>query len=78
MLQELCHPLSLAADDEPPTLPAAPTAQRARISAALAPLRANIDRNSVMAEHALRFAVVTSAAQVSVVSIAVPCLDVPD
>ncbi|HUA24226.1 MAG TPA: FUSC family protein [Steroidobacteraceae bacterium] len=64
MLQELCRALRLAADDEPPALPAAPTAQRAGISAAIAPLRANLHRNSVVARHALRFAVVTSAAVV--------------
>ena len=62
MLRELRHALSLAAEDEPPVLPAAPPAPRGRISAALAPLRANLDRNSVVARHALRFAVVTSAA----------------
>ncbi|MBS0560165.1 MAG: FUSC family protein [Proteobacteria bacterium] len=62
MLGELGHALALAAEDEMPAL-AAPAAPRAaRVSALLAPLRANLDRNSAVARHALRFAVVTSAA----------------
>jgi len=64
LLQELCRALRLATDDEPPVWAAVPTTHGERLSAALAPLRANIDRHSVVARHALRFAFVTSAAVV--------------
>jgi uncharacterized membrane protein YccC len=62
IVQELGRALSLAADDELPVVPAAPARPTTRLSAALSPLLANLDRNSVVARHALRFALVTSVA----------------
>jgi uncharacterized membrane protein YccC len=62
MIQELSHALSVATDDALPVLPTAPTTSATYLSAAFLPLLANLDRNSVVARHALRFAVVTSAA----------------
>jgi uncharacterized membrane protein YccC len=62
MIRELIHALDVAADDELPVLPNAPTATRGHLSALLSPLRANLNRSSAMARHALRFAVVTAVA----------------
>ena len=62
MVQELGHALSLAADDELPVVPAGPARPKTRLSVVLSPLLANLDRNSVVARHALRFALVTSVA----------------
>ena len=62
IVQELGHALSLAADDELPVVPTAPDTPGTRLSAALSPLLANLDRGSVVARHALRFALVTSVA----------------
>ena len=65
VLNELGHALALVAEDEMPALAAPSAPPAARLSAAIAPLRANLDRNSAVARHALRFAVVTSAAVVA-------------
>ncbi len=54
--------LSLAADDERLVVAASLGTPKPRWSAALSPLLANLDPNSVAARHALRFAVVTSVA----------------
>jgi uncharacterized membrane protein YccC len=62
MVEELSHALSVVADDAMPVLPAVPTASTTYLSTALLPILANLDRSSVVARHALRFAVVTSAA----------------
>ena len=62
LVQELGHALSLAADDELPVFPAAPATPRTRLSAALSLLLANLDPSSVVARHALRFALVTLVA----------------
>jgi uncharacterized membrane protein YccC len=62
MVQELGHALSLAAEEELPVIAAAPAPPRTRLSAALSPILANLNRQSVFARHALRFALVTSVA----------------
>lgn len=62
LIQELSHALSLAAGDELSTFPTTPATPRTRLSGNLSPLLANLNPSSVVARHALRFALVTSAA----------------
>ena len=62
MILELSRALSVAADDELPALPDMPTNSARRLSELLSSLHANFDLTSVAARHALRFAMVTSAA----------------
>jgi hypothetical protein len=61
IVQELGHALSIAGDDELPIVAFAPATPRTCLAAALSLLLANLDRNSVVARHALRFALVTKA-----------------
>jgi len=62
MIQELRLALSVALDDERPAFPKASAPPARRLAALLSPLAANLNRESITARHALRFALVTSAA----------------
>jgi len=62
LVRELARALRVATDERIPVLPSEQTAPAKHLSAALLPVLANLDRSSVVARHALRFAVVTSAA----------------
>lgn len=60
--RELSHALHILLGGEAPALPLAQPAPGARLSQILAPLIQNLDWNSVVARHALRFAVVAAVA----------------
>ena len=65
LTDELDYALSLAHDDDVPTAATAvAAASGTRLAAALAPIRANFSCSSLVARHALRFALVTAAAVV--------------
>lgn len=67
MIEELDHALSLVDDEDVPMSSAATAvavARGTRLAGALAPIRANFGRSSLVARHALRFALVTAAAVV--------------
>jgi uncharacterized membrane protein YccC len=62
LVEALGAALSQPALDEPPLAPGTPETAGSRFLAVLSPVLANLDLNSVVARHALRFAVVTSLA----------------
>jgi uncharacterized membrane protein YccC len=63
---EFSHAIRIVLGDaRPECLPELPAFAASRLSQALAPLAACLDRNSVVARHALRFGVVASAAVVA-------------
>ena len=62
MVRELSRALSLAAGDALQIVSTTPATAGMRLFAALSPVLANLNSSSVIARHALRFALVTSAA----------------
>lgn len=65
LAEELGHAIGLAANDELPHGLVAPTTRNARLAEVFSPVWVNLDINSVVTRHALRFALVTSMAVVA-------------